>query len=85
MRTVALILLALAVAAPRASAQFLCSSEACPPPRQAGYLIVPTEQERGSARDLSELLAGRAAGLYVRRTGARWAPRRASTCAGRRT
>lgn len=69
MRTVALILLALAVAAPRASAQFLCSSEACPPPRQAGYLIVPTEQERGSARDVSELLAGRAAGLYVRRTG----------------
>jgi hypothetical protein len=70
MRTVTPILLALAVAAARASAQHLCSSESeCPAPLAAGYLIVPTEQERGSVRDLSELLAGRAAGLYVRRTG----------------
>lgn len=67
MRIVAPVLLALAVAAARASAQEPCP--ACPAAAAEGYLIVPTEQERGSVRDLSELLAGRAAGLYVRRTG----------------
>ena len=71
MRPIAPTLLVLAIAAARASAQepIIISD---PPPRPSagpGYLIVPTEQERGSARDLSELLAGRAAGLYVRRTG----------------
>lgn len=62
MRIVAPIVLALTLAATRASAQDSTSTG-------PGYLIVPTDQERGSARDVSELLAGRAAGLFVRRSG----------------
>ncbi|HVG45723.1 MAG TPA: TonB-dependent receptor plug domain-containing protein, partial [Longimicrobium sp.] len=69
MRTLAPVLLALAVAAARASAQQPCDSVPCSAGSGPGYLIVPTAQERASARDVSELLAGRAAGLYVRRTG----------------
>ena len=70
MRIAVSMVLALALAAARLSAQHLCASESeCPAPPAAGYLIVPTEQERGSAHDFYELLAGHAAGLYVRRTG----------------
>ena len=71
MRILAPVLLALAVAAARASAQQPCAGDSvpCSAGSGPGYLIVPTAQERGSARDVSELLAGRAAGLYVRRTG----------------
>lgn len=68
----------IALAAARASAQpgtmpacpgagTAADTVPCAASAGAGYLIVPTEQERGSARDVSELLAGRAAGLYVRR------------------
>ncbi|HEV7588983.1 MAG TPA: TonB-dependent receptor plug domain-containing protein [Longimicrobium sp.] len=71
MRPIVPTLLALAIAAARVSAQQSITLDSVPLRASAGpgYLIVPTAQERGSARDVSELLAGRAAGLYVRRTG----------------
>jgi hypothetical protein len=78
MRITVPVLVALTLVGARAAAQSgspaTCSSAVaadtvpCPEWTGAGYLIVPTAQERGSARNLTDLLAGHAAGLYVRRS-----------------